>query len=183
MPNFTGHELSFARKINREEEVKNKKREKMRRGTKRQKTKELDEGKEKKQEEEAEEELERRRKKQKKKQKKKRKKKNRKGNLHLTGQHGENGGEGVEFESVDDVAGVEKLETHEAEADHQQQDVEHLGHHGQPQHAYRHQQTTQSDRPHIDASRTSEATRAQNAGEKLCLPFVPTSAIHSSAVQ
>lgn len=107
--------------------------------------------------------------------------------MHLTGQHGENGSEGVEFESVDDVAGVEKLETHEAEADHQQQDVEHLGHHGQPQHAYRHQQTAQSDRPHMDASRTSEATRAQNAGEKLwrlsVLPFVPTSAIHSSAVQ
>lgn len=115
--------------------------------------------------------------------KRKQKKKKKKGNLHLTGQHGENGGEGVEFQSVDDVAGVEKLETHEAEADHQQQDVEHLGHHGQPQHAYRHQQTAQSDRPRIDASRTSEATRAQNAGEKLCLPFVPTSAIHSSAVQ
>lgn len=52
----------------------------------------------------------------------------------LTGEHGEDGGEGVEFESVDDVARVEELETHEAEAHHQQQDVEHLGHHGQPQH-------------------------------------------------
>ncbi|PWA16061.1 hypothetical protein CCH79_00016511 [Gambusia affinis] len=39
---------------------------------------------------------------------------------------GEDGGEGIEFESVDDVAGVEKLQTHEAEADHQQQDVQHL---------------------------------------------------------
>lgn len=46
--------------------------------------------------------------------------------LCLTGQHGEDGGKGVEFQAVDDVAGVEKLETHQTEADHQQQDVEHL---------------------------------------------------------
>ena len=55
----------------------------------------------------------------------------------LTGEHGEDGGEGVEFEPVDDVAGVEELETHEAEADHQQQDVKHLGHHRQPQNTCR----------------------------------------------
>lgn len=56
--------------------------------------------------------------------------------VHLTGQDGEDGGEGVELEPVDDVAGVEELEAHQAEADHQQQDVEHLGHHRQPQHAW-----------------------------------------------
>lgn len=54
--------------------------------------------------------------------------------VQLTGQHGEDGSKGVELESIDDVAGVEKLQTHETEADHQQQDVEHLRHHGQPQH-------------------------------------------------
>lgn len=61
----------------------------------------------------------------------------------LTRQDGEDGGESVEFEPVNDVAGVEELETHEAEANHQQQDVEHLRHHGQPQHACRH--NTQQD--------------------------------------
>lgn len=61
----------------------------------------------------------------------------------LTGQDGEDGGEGVEFEPVDDVAGVEELEAHEAEADHQQQDVENLGHHRQPQHTCNTQQQQQ----------------------------------------
>ena len=61
--------------------------------------------------------------------------------VHLTGQHGENGGEGVQFESVDDVAGVKKLQTHQTEADHQQQDVEHLGHHRQPQNTCTHTHT------------------------------------------
>lgn len=65
--------------------------------------------------------------------------------VHPTRQHGEHGGEGVEFESVDDIAGVEKLETHETEADHQQQDVEHLRHHRQPQHTCKHD--TRSDTP------------------------------------
>ncbi|KAG7219366.1 hypothetical protein INR49_019072 [Caranx melampygus] len=58
--------------------------------------------------------------------------------VQLTGQHGEDGSKGVELESIDDVAGVEKLQTHETEADHQQQDVEHLRHHGQPQHTCKH---------------------------------------------
>lgn len=58
---------------------------------------------------------------------------------------------------------MEKLETHEAEADHQQQDVEHLGHHGQPQHAYRHQQT-------LSQTRTREDEDSKLLS--LCLSFV-----------
>lgn len=44
----------------------------------------------------------------------------------ITRQHCEDGGEGIQFESINDVAGVEKLQTHQAEANDQQQDVEHL---------------------------------------------------------
>lgn len=51
-----------------------------------------------------------------------------------TWEHGEDGGEGVELEAVDDVAGVDELQTHEAETNHQQHDVEQLGHQRQPQH-------------------------------------------------
>lgn len=92
--------------------------------------------------------------------------------VQLTGQHGEDGSEGVELESIDDVAGVEKLQTHETEANHQQQDVEHLRHHGQPQHTckYTHTQLhyTQKKTPkHVNdnqtKSETSLLTPADNA--------------------
>lgn len=66
----------------------------------------------------------------------------------LTRQHGEDGGEGIEFESVDDVAGVEKFQTHEAEADHEQEDVQHLRNHRQPQHTCREPAVTQIYRSH-----------------------------------
>lgn len=49
--------------------------------------------------------------------------------LCLTGKHREDGCKCVELEPVDDIAGMEELETHEAEANHQQQDIEHLGDH------------------------------------------------------
>lgn len=52
----------------------------------------------------------------------------------LTREHCEDRSEGIELEPVYDAAGVDELKTHEAEADHQQQDVEHLGDHRQPQH-------------------------------------------------
>lgn len=51
-----------------------------------------------------------------------------------TREHSEDGGEGVELEAVDDIAGVDELQTHEAEANHQQHDVEQLRHQRQPQH-------------------------------------------------
>lgn len=56
-----------------------------------------------------------------------------------TGEHGEHGCEGVELEPVNDVAGVDELQTHEAETHHQQNDVEHLRNQRQPQHPCRKQ--------------------------------------------
>ena len=58
--------------------------------------------------------------------------------VRLTGQDGEDGCEGIELESVDDVAGVEQLQAHQTEADHQEQDVEYLWYHRQPQHTCKH---------------------------------------------
>lgn len=58
-------------------------------------------------------------------------------NKASTGEHGEHGCEGVELEPVNDVAGVDELQTHEAETHHQQNDVEHLRNQRQPQHPCR----------------------------------------------
>lgn len=50
-----------------------------------------------------------------------------------TGEHGEDGSKGVQLESIDHAARVEELQAHEAESDNEEHDVEHLGHHGQPE--------------------------------------------------
>ena len=60
---------------------------------------------------------------------------------------GEDGGEGVELESVDDVAGVNQLQTHETETNKQQDDVQHLGDQRQPQHPCRHRGPTHDTGP------------------------------------
>ena len=54
----------------------------------------------------------------------------------LTWQHGEYGGEGVEFQAVDDVAEVTHLYGHEDASGGQQEDVQALRNNAQPQHSY-----------------------------------------------
>lgn len=49
--------------------------------------------------------------------------------MPTTWKHGEDGSESIELESINDIAGVDQLQTHEAEAHHQQDDVQHLRNH------------------------------------------------------
>lgn len=51
-----------------------------------------------------------------------------------TWKHSEDGGEGIKFESINDIAGVDELQTHEAETHHQKNNVQHLRNQRQPQH-------------------------------------------------
>lgn len=52
----------------------------------------------------------------------------------FTWEHSEDSSEGVELESINDITGVDQLQTHEAEAHHQQNNVQHLRDQWQPQH-------------------------------------------------
>lgn len=54
-----------------------------------------------------------------------------------TWEHSEDGSEGIELKSINDVAGVDQLQTHQAEAHHQQNDVQHLRNQWQPQHPWK----------------------------------------------
>lgn len=50
-----------------------------------------------------------------------------------TWEHSEDSSKGIELESINDVAGVDQIQTHEAEAHHKQNDVQHLRNQRQPQ--------------------------------------------------
>lgn len=53
-----------------------------------------------------------------------------------TWEHREDSSKGIELQPVDDIAGVDQLHTHEAEAHHQEKNVQHLWDHRQPQHPW-----------------------------------------------